>query len=125
MNSKNALTKLSNMTSPYYWRTKEQIELIKIVEQSLDRLENLEKENQELLVNKNVAQGIATKLKEENDKLKKVLWILKDHLELYLVHQKFDDIEFYSVMSKSLGMCLLNTNKNTYELIKEVFGNDK
>ena len=44
MNSKNALTKLSNMTSPYYWRTKEQIELIKIVEQSLDRLEKLEKE---------------------------------------------------------------------------------
>lgn len=42
-----------------------------IIEQDLDRLEKLEKENQELLVNKNVAQGIATKFKEENDRLKK------------------------------------------------------
>ena len=31
MNSKNALTKLSNMSSPYYWRTKEQYELLKEV----------------------------------------------------------------------------------------------
>ena len=36
-------------------------------------LEKLEKGNQELLVNKNVAQGIAKKFKEENDKLKKVI----------------------------------------------------
>lgn len=53
-------------------------------------------------------------------KLEKIIWILKDHLGLYLVHQKIDDIEFYSVMSKILGMCLLNTNKNTYELFEEV-----
>ena len=43
MTSKEALTKLSNMSSPYYWRSKEQIELIELVEQDLERLEKLEK----------------------------------------------------------------------------------
>ena len=46
---------------------------IQTIKQDLDRLEKLEKENKVLLVNKNVAQGIAKKLKEENDKLKKAL----------------------------------------------------
>jgi hypothetical protein len=44
---------------------------IKQISQDLDKLEKLEEENQVLLVNKNVAQGIAKKNKEENDKLKK------------------------------------------------------
>ena len=39
MKSKEALTKLSNMASPYYWRTKEQIELISILEQELEILQ--------------------------------------------------------------------------------------
>lgn len=42
-------------------------------ERETRKIEELEKKNQELLVNKNVAQGIVTKLKEENDKLKKAL----------------------------------------------------
>lgn len=48
-------------------------DLVKIILQDLERLEKLEKENQELLINKNVAQKIATKLKNDNDKLQKLL----------------------------------------------------
>lgn len=43
------------------------------IEQDLERLEQLEKENQELLINKNVAQKIAIKLKNDNDKLKNAI----------------------------------------------------
>lgn len=39
--------------------------------QDLERLEVLEKENQKLLVNKNVAQALAIKLNKENENLKK------------------------------------------------------
>ena len=48
MTSKEALTQLSNMASPYYWRSKNQLELIEIVEQDLDRLEKLEDLEEEL-----------------------------------------------------------------------------
>ena len=47
MTSKEALTKISNMASPYYWGSKEHIELTNIVLKDLDKLaqlENIEKE---------------------------------------------------------------------------------
>ena len=68
--------------NPRYWTCLESsipfLEDIGIIQKDLDRLEQLEKENQELLVNKNVAQGIAIKLKEENDKLKQLIKQLKN-----------------------------------------------
>lgn len=41
---------------------------------------DMEKENQELLVNKNVAQGIAKKFKEENDKLKNIIKVFVGYI---------------------------------------------
>lgn len=46
---------------------------IKTIQKDLEKLKKLEKENQELLINKNVAQKIAIKLKNENTKLKKAV----------------------------------------------------
>lgn len=77
MNSKEALRELSMMINREKhinseWNKK--IDKLKtIIEKDLNRLEKLKKENQELLINKNVAQKIATKLKNDNDKLKEVL----------------------------------------------------
>lgn len=90
MNSKEALERLLDdyeyLMEKYYPirdirnqqinNTKNNVNQIK---QSLDRLEKLEKENKELLVNKNVAQGIATKLKEENDTLRQTLQTIRQN----------------------------------------------
>ena len=75
MNSKKALEELKTLIGfirqeQFY---EEAYKKIDIIEQDLERLEQLEKENQELLINKNVAQKIATKLKNDNDKLQKLL----------------------------------------------------
>lgn len=48
----------------------------------LKYIEKLEKENQELIVNKNVAQNIAKKQKVEIDKLEKAIKILKQYVAI-------------------------------------------
>lgn len=63
-------------------------------------------------------------LQAENAKLKKVIKFLKDELGLYLEKVKFDRRKIFALMSKLLGMCLLNTTEENYDLLKEVFGND-
>ena len=85
MNSKEALELLKNNISDYLETIKNNEPtvdkigflyvclLYEIIKQDLEKLEKLKKKNKRLLVNKNVAQGIAIKLKEENDKLKKAL----------------------------------------------------
>ena len=60
---------------------------------------------------------------QEYFKLKKVIEILKDRLGLYLEYAKLEETEFYSIMSKVLGMCLFNTTKEEYDLLKEVLLN--
>lgn len=48
------------------------------IKQDLERLQQLEKENQELIVNKNVAQAIALNQKREIDELKDQISYLKE-----------------------------------------------
>lgn len=98
-----------------------------IIKQSLDRLEKLEKENQELLVNKNVAQGIATKLKEENNKLKKVIKILKeavDEIEIITCDEEdcYGELCLYQKINGSISIPL--KTKEDYILVKEVKENE-
>lgn len=89
--------------------------------------ERLEKENQELLVNKNVAQGIATKLKQENNKLKNVIEILVDVLDIKLATSIFADelgdyyLEFKTDTNKRT---LRKITKEKYELLKEILSNE-
>lgn len=123
MNSKNALIKLSNMTSPYYWRTKEQIELIKIVEQSLDQLEKLEKENQEL---KNTILSLELdtcipELRKENTKLKKVIEMLKTKLDIEMYEMHKNGVTKY-YLDCSAGEVI--DEQEEYTLIREVLEND-
>lgn len=55
------------------------LEELKEIQRLVNELNEVKKENQVLLVNKNVAQGVATKFKLENDKYKKVIEILKSN----------------------------------------------
>ena len=84
--------------------------------------EALEIENKVLLVNKNVAQGIAKKLKEENDKHKKAIKLLKE---------KFVDVGLFIECD---DVCEYNFNRDSdedrlsdfeFEFLKEVLENDK
>ena len=88
MNSKEALERINNFLiksgeQDYDFYSNQTVLIIPlsielcIIKQDLDRLEKLEEENKVLLVNKNVAQGIAKKFKEENDKFKKAITLLK------------------------------------------------
>lgn len=128
MNSKNALTKLSNMTSPYYWRTKEQIELIKIVEQSLDQLENLEKENQELRKSIKSWDETAGNLLKENRKLKKIIEVLKeavDEIEFITCDEEdcYGEVGLYQKINGSISIPL--KTKEEYILAKETLSNER
>lgn len=82
----------------------------------------LRKENKELLVNKNVAQGIATKLKEENEKLKKVINYLEliFNLEVKEYHN-LDKTNSYALIYRiGLEKYAISIDKEQYELLKEV-----
>ena len=127
MKSKEALEKISwryvNDTSFQEW--------YEIIKQELDKLEKLEKENQELKelydfktqLNRNqyiVLEELNEKnLKLENglNKLKKVIEILKEKLELPLEDDfdvvKKDEIHLYRLRIK----CLINEEE--YEILKE------
>ena len=96
---------------------------IQTIKQDLDRLEKLEKENQELVVNKNVAQGIAIKLKEENDKLKQALEILKYKFKFELGVSVVKEKYYYSLEFLYVNEYLTIT-QDQYELLKEVLDND-
>lgn len=86
--------------------------------------EALETENKILLVNKNVAQGIAKKFKEENDKLKQALDTLIRKLDIRLTKtENYDTAEtYYSVYNENSCEVLY---PEEYELLKEVLKNDK
>ena len=100
--------------------------LVEAIMQDLDRLEKVEKENQELVVNKNVAQGIAIRLKEENDKLKKALEILKDKLNIDIsTNGNVDNYyKYYLDFQNSTNTrTLVPITQEQYGLLKEVLGN--
>ena len=88
----------------------------------LDRYMSLEKENQELLVYKNVAQGIATKLKIENDKLKKVIEILKRFN--FNLNETRHNSTGWEIWTDSLLESEELTQKE-YDLLKEVLENER
>jgi hypothetical protein len=89
---------------------------------------DIEKENQELIVNKNVAQGIAKKFKEENLKLKKAIEILNDKLDIKLeVYHNGGCILNHKVIRNCIipnERCLRYLEVEEYELLKEVLEND-
>ena len=83
--------------------------------------EALEIENKVLLVNKNVAQGIAKKFKEENDKHKKAIKLLKE---------KFVDVGLF-IDCNNVGEYNFNRDSDEdrlsdfeFEFLKEVFENE-
>ena len=85
-------------------------------EREARKIKELKKKNQKLLVNKNVAQGIATKFKEENHKLKQALEILKDKLWVY-EHNGYR-------ISMNLSHDYFSITQEEYNLLKEVLGNE-
>ena len=127
MNSKEAFQLVSNKVR-YTSRLYE--DELKIIQQDLDKLENLEKENQEL---KNTILSLELdtcipELREENTKLKKVIKILKDKLQLVLVqdidpliNRKIYEVEIsrnYKIYSG------FEVTQEQYELIEEVLKHD-
>ena len=101
----------------------------KVVLRDLNKLENLEEENKVLLVNKNVAQGIAKKFKEENDKLKQALKILEERLGVELrgcINGGYSiSIPVNDKLITPYNKYIIYMFKEQYELLKEVLGNDK
>lgn len=93
------------------------INVLKGLKELKQDLENLEKENQELLVNKNVAQGIATKLKEENTKLKKVIEVFKS----FKIILKDDGNELYTL---KFAFDIYGLTPEEYKLFKEILKNE-
>ena len=86
--------------------------LIQTIKQDLERLETLEKENQELIVNKNVAQAVALNQKREIDELKDQISYLKE-----------DSKEWQSAYewSQSKNSILKLENQELKEIIKANF----
>lgn len=122
MNSKEALEILIYFVNGT--GNKEKNIYYKTIKQDLDRVEQLEKENQELLVNKNVAQGIAINLKEENDKLKKAIDILKDKFDIKISHT-IEDIPIIIISLEETGeWYCIDISEEQYNLLKEVIEND-
>lgn len=119
MNSKLALKSLID-----YVRGETPVNLFTTIQQDLDRLEKLEEENKALLVNKNVAQGIAKKLKEENDKLKQALEILKGILIVEGFTRENGSETYFLTERNVFPIYTINLTKEQYEQLKEVLGND-
>ena len=92
------------------------IELFDIIKQDLERLEVLESNSNKVikdsvkLINKNL------ELQQENEKLKKVISILKEHL-----HVKELDIDYVLDFNGLYGDHL---TKPEYDLLKEVLDNE-
>ena len=100
------------------------------IKKDLDRLEKLEKENQELkekckLLEEN-EESILTTLKtlvQENDKLEKVIEILKDELDISFEDTSQEGNGYWVVLQNWSGEEEVVINFNTlddYDLLKEV-----
>ena len=94
----------------------------KVVLQDLEKLEAL-------TVNVNVAQSLAKKYKQENDKLKKVIEILKDKLDIKLeVYHSGGCTLNHKIIPNcivSQERCLRHLEVEEYYLLKEVIHNEK
>lgn len=85
---------------------------IKTIQKDLEKLKKLEKKNKELLINKNVAQKIAIKLKNDNDKFKKVIEIFIKFID---IHKPIDFDTFLNFYYNEDDICL----------VKEVLKNER
>ena len=81
-------------------------DLIKTIKQDLDRLEMLEKENKKLLVDKNVAQGIAKNLKTFIDLLNSNIGI------------EFHHVPHSKLYSMRIGANIIPLTKDQYNSYK-------
>ena len=129
MNSKEALNKLYMACDNDLLYEQSGImfpsELTRIIEQSLDRLEKLEKENQKL---KNTILSLELdtcipKLRQENNDLKKVIKILKeavDEIEIITCDEEdcYGEVGLYQKINGSISIPL--KTKEEYILVKEV-----
>ena len=121
MTSKEALEVLF-ASYHYDGNYQEVIEAREKLEKDLAQLEKLEKKNKELLVNKNVAQGIAIKLKEENEKYKNAIEILKDYRLKIRYIESIDKAPQIIFNPQDDGV--VSINQEEYELLKEVLNNE-
>lgn len=93
------------------------MECLNVIKQDLERLEVLEKENQKLLVNKNVAQALAIKYKKVIEILKRNL-VIEFNDDLHFVHLKED-------ISQTCDYTIIDIeDKQEYELLKGVMNNE-
>lgn len=99
------------------------------IKQDLDKLEKLEDELDSLRYEHNSELGKNINLQEENIKLKEVIEILVDNLQLVLkqdidplLNRKVYIVELKEYYKKYTGFELI---QEQYELIKEVLGDDK
>ena len=116
MTSKEALTKLSNMASPYYWGTKEQIELISTVEQDLERLEELVDEYNNLKQDYDIRDLECCDLQRENELLKRDNQELHNRIKLSVQEHYADFMKDYKILeeeceelNKALAVLISNT----------------
>lgn len=93
----------------------EELEGLKVIKQSLERLEMLEQSNNILEKLSGNQHETIKNLTEENEKLKKAIEILKDHIEIYS-QGEFMSGELYGIS------CVDSLDQQEYELLKEVLG---
>ena len=95
-------------------------EYLNAIKQDLERLEVLEIENEQLKGNEDIVSNYAYSLKEENEKLKKALEILKNSL----IIEFNDDLQYIHLKEDILQSCDYTIadieDKQEYELLKEV-----
>lgn len=105
-------------------------ELLAHIEESLERLEVLEKENKDLqakvyeldTLKLAIQNGLFKATIQENEKLKKVIEILIGELNIGLIKdiQKYDFVYYWLSLN---GIAEKEISKIKYELLKEVLGN--
>lgn len=103
---------------------------IEIINQALDRLEQLEKENQDLKDNETIVSNYAFNLIQENEKLKKAINILKDKKVDLVILLSSNDFREYNanITIRINGVTYLKGNNYTlaqqeYDLLKELLEN--
>ena len=88
------------------------------LEAYLQRLEELEKENQDLKDNETIVSDYGVYLWNENEKLKKAIEILKDRIRPILVPSN----DVYILRTNAWSYII---QEQEYELLKEVLENEK
>lgn len=146
MTSKEALERLLMLARPCAYEVREHRNsycdmLENTIKQDLERLEVLEKKNQELYEKVNHLKNVKNRwrrnckfLEKENEKLKQALDILKEKPEILMIRAEsfyqcdYDENYFaeYFVYDSAGDdiRTLIYITKEQYELLKEVFGNE-